>query len=152
RHAETARSLLDLGLTYLDSFEFPEAEQAFREALTIFRRAYGDDFHLMPACALRNLVFSLDAPYKDAEADAITRECLAAWRKPDYSFHTGDLIPEMRGLACNRRGDYADAEAHFRRALEISRKQPATSPNPLVLVHSFDLGGSLWFQGKYKQA
>jgi hypothetical protein len=43
------------------------------------------------------LVFTLDAQYKDAEADAITRECLAAWRKPDYSFHTGDLIPRMSG-------------------------------------------------------
>jgi tetratricopeptide (TPR) repeat protein len=106
----------------------------------------------MPACALRNLVFTLDAQYKDAEADAITRECLVAWRKPDYSFHTGDLIPEMRGLACDGRGDHADAEAHYRLAVEISRKQPALFPNPLVLVHSFELGGALFLQGKYEQA
>jgi serine/threonine protein kinase len=152
RHPETARSFLDLGYIHLDGYDFAEAEQAFREALTIFRRAYGDGFQLMPACALRNLVFTLDAQYKDAEADAITRECLAAWRKPDYSFHTGDLIPEMRGLACDGRGDHADAEAHYRQALEISRKQPGLFPNPLVLVHSFQLGGALFLQGKYEQA
>jgi hypothetical protein len=152
RHPETARSFLDLGYIHLDGYEFAEAEQAFREALTIFRRAYGDDFQLMPACALRNLVFTLDAQYKDGEADAITRECLAAWRKPDYSFHTGDLIPEVRGLACDGRGDHADAEAHYRRAVEISRKQPALFLNPLVLVHSFELGGALFLQGKYERA
>jgi hypothetical protein len=51
------------------------------------------------ACALRNLVHTLDVQYRDAEADAIARQCLAAWRKPDYSFHTGDLIPAMTVLS-----------------------------------------------------
>jgi len=58
----------------------------------------------------------------------------------------------MRGLACDGRGDHADAEAHYRQAVEISRKQPALFPNPLVLVHSFQLGGALFLQGKYEQA
>jgi len=152
RHPETARSFLDLGRIHLDRYEYAEAEQACREALTIFRRAYGDDFHLMSAYALRLLVCTLDVQYKDAEADAIARECLAAWRKPDYSFQSGDLIPAMRGGACADRGDYADAEAHIRQALEISRKQPALVPEPNVFAYSFRLGAFLSHQGKHEEA
>jgi tetratricopeptide (TPR) repeat protein len=97
-------------------------------------------------------VYTLDVQYRDAEADAIARECVVAWRKPDYLFHTGDLIPAMRGLACIGRGDYAEAEGYFRQALQISQKQTALFLNPNVLGHCFALGGVLFLQGKDEEA
>jgi hypothetical protein len=78
RHPETAHGLLVLGLTCRVCHEVAEAERAYREALAVFRRAHGEGFHLWTVNALAGLVTALDLQYRDAEADAVVAEYLAA--------------------------------------------------------------------------
>jgi serine/threonine protein kinase/tetratricopeptide (TPR) repeat protein len=152
-HPETAQALLLLGLCYFYRHEYAEAEPPFREALTIGRRAHGSDPHQVTTYALRCLAYVLDAQYKDDETEAVLRECMTAWNKPDLTFPTADQVLAMRGLACWYRGDYADAEEHFRGALEARGKSPGLFPADLMsIVVKVDLGITLYLQGKHEDA
>jgi tRNA A-37 threonylcarbamoyl transferase component Bud32 len=152
QHPETAQALMLLGHCYLDRHEFADAELRYRAALTIFLRAHGNDPHQTAAHALRCLAHVLDAQYKDEETDAVLRECMSAWQKPDLTFPAADQVLLMRGIACWYRGDYADAERHFRRALEVGGKSLGFFLNVAGSVGKLDLGITLFLQGKRDEA
>jgi tetratricopeptide (TPR) repeat protein len=152
KHPETGWGLLVLGHYHRYRHEFADAERAYREALTILRRAYGSNPNLHATFALRLLVFVLDAQYKDEETEAILRECESAWQKPDLTFPTADQVLSMRAVACLHRGDYADAERHYRRALEVGGKTPGIFFDVMVSTSQFGLGVTLFLQGKQKEA
>jgi serine/threonine protein kinase len=153
RHPETAQALLLLGMCHYQRHEYAEAEPPFREALRIGLRAHGSDPHQATTHALRCLAYVLDAQYKDDETEAVLRECMTAWNKPDLTFPAADQVLAMRGLACLYRGDYADAEEHFRRALDARGKSPGLFPADLMsIVVKVNLGITLYLRGKHEDA
>jgi tetratricopeptide (TPR) repeat protein len=148
KHPETGHGLRVLGDCHGAMGQWDDAERAFRESLAVFRRAYGRQPHRFAILSLEALLVTLDVQFKDEAADAALRECLAAWQKPDLSFPGAEDVPVQRAFACLDRGDYADAERHFRHALDLHRGSPAGPFDPARVVLQFAIGGTLYDQGR----
>src|SRR5262249_4473655 len=101
---------------------------------------------------LAKLVSVLDAQYKDEEAESVLREYLSAWKKQDWTFPDGDTIISSRGFACLERGDYADAQRHFRQVLEVRQKSNKQLVDLTRALMRFQIGQALFLEGKTEEA
>jgi tRNA A-37 threonylcarbamoyl transferase component Bud32 len=152
QHPGTAFGLWILGANHLALRQFAEAERALREALAIFRRAHGSQPHTHTLLALQTLGYVFYAQFRDEEADAVVRECLPDWPKPDLLPPEAAQVFAQRGIACLMRGDYADAEGYFRQGFEVQRKARDSVLNLPVILFQFGVGWTLFLQGKDEEA
>src|SRR5206468_2273996 len=103
--------------------QLADAERAFREPLLVRNRAFGNEqWGAWTARTLGMIAFVLAAQYQDEVFDTILRENRPALPKAAATYGGLDDVLRSWGDGCLIRGDYADAEAHCRRALEVSRK------------------------------
>jgi serine/threonine protein kinase/tetratricopeptide (TPR) repeat protein len=116
-----AKSLAQLGVIVQDQGRLVEAEDLFRESLTMRKQLLGNK-HPTVAQALNALSGVLALEGKQAEAEKVNREALTAfgWYKPGD--HSDDDSLYGRGLDFFDKGSLAEAEACFRHAVEIRRK------------------------------
>jgi tetratricopeptide (TPR) repeat protein len=151
-HPFLAQSRMTLGICHVLNSDHASAEPELRAALGIYRHAHGNDPHPMTVWALRCLVSELDNQFKEAEAEAVLADCLTAWGKPDYSFPGAFELLYMRALACLNRGDYADAERHYRHALDVSLRDPGPASGRNRAASVFGIAATLYLQGHHEQA
>jgi serine/threonine protein kinase/tetratricopeptide (TPR) repeat protein len=152
KHPQTARGLWILGLCHHNLGQWADAECALREALTICLRAYGSQPHEAALGTLGSLLAVLDFQFKEEAADAVVRECLAAWQKPGLSLPEAKMLHRQRGVAALDRGDYAAAERHYRQALEAHRQSSVSLLDPLTIMLQYALGITLFLQDKTDEA
>jgi serine/threonine protein kinase/tetratricopeptide (TPR) repeat protein len=152
KHPETMHGYRVLSMCHRVLGRLAEAEQDLREALAISRRAYGSQPHRLAFRTMEDLVWVLDEQFNVEAADAVLRECLATWQMTEPSYPDAHLLFTGRGFAALNRGDYADAERHFRRGLDIRRKTPAPVLDKDLVSLQFCVGGTALVQGKADEA
>ena len=147
-----AQSRMILGNCYALSYDHGSAEREYRGALDIYQRAHGNDQeHPMVVWALRCLVVELDNQFNDTEANALLTEYRSAWRTPDYFRGEIELL-HARALACINRGDYDDAEQHFRRARDICLRNRGAAFEHNRVSSEFGIAATVYLQGHHDQA
>jgi serine/threonine protein kinase len=154
QHPSTGHGLWILGSNHHLLGHVAEAERAYREALTNFRRAHGSQPHQHTLLALGSLAHVLDDQFREQEADAVLREFQSDWKVADLPFPEAAQVVVRRAIARLNRGDYAGAESLFRQALEGQRKPPglASILNVEAIMLQYAVGGTLFLQGKEEAA
>ena len=120
----TSETQVILARCYLGTHEFARAEEHARVALATYRKVLRDHQSWAASDALRWLVQALAMQYRDEDAAAALRACPPGWRTAEYRFLSGQWVAFGWGYACEFRGDYADAERHYRTALAVQSAQP----------------------------
>jgi eukaryotic-like serine/threonine-protein kinase len=139
---------ITLGETYFELGETLKSEAMCREALTLYRKAFGNEHQGVVRC-LNKLALNLRNIGRDADAEVLLREALATQIKLTGAEHRmvgntlNNLGNVLRGL-----GKPEEAEAVHREALALRRKiDPGVVPLTL-----YDLAVDLQEQGKLADA
>ena len=103
----------------IDNFQFDEAEQHCKQAVTIFP-SYDNNF------AIADFYFNLN---KFPEAIEYYNRCLNLTNLPEEK---ADVLNNM-GLALWKNNDYSEAEVSYKEALKIFRKLAEENPNVYLL-------------------
>ncbi|HET6464084.1 MAG TPA: tetratricopeptide repeat protein [Nitrospiria bacterium] len=111
-----------LGIQYVSTGRYPEAEEQFRQAIANFQKTLGPG-HLAVADSLYDLANLYNDQGKYAEAEPLYLRVIPIWKQvlgPDHP----DLANALHNLALisQAQGRYAEAESLFRQALEVSVK------------------------------
>jgi Tfp pilus assembly protein PilF len=111
-----------LGIQYVSTGRYSEAEEQFRQAIAIFQKTLGPE-HLAVADSLYDLANLYNDQGKYAEAEPLYLRVIPIWKRvlgPDHP----DLANALHNLALISQslGRYAEAESFFRQALEVSVK------------------------------
>ena len=149
--AETAASLNNLGLTYMNEGKLPEAERAHREAYEIRMKIFGNE-NAQTAASLNDLSCVYRQYGRLVEAEAMARKALAVREK----LSTGDSLEvadSFRNL-CITLGDegkWDESEAMARQVVAIRSK--LLGPNhPWVASALDDLAWACGARGKLEEA
>lgn len=145
-HPNTASTLNNLALLYVDLGRYVEAEPLYRRSLAIYEKARGPD-HPDVALALTNLAVLYENQARFAEAEPLLRRGLKIREKAYGPDHT-EVAFSLKDLASllQSQGKPAEAEPLLRRSLRIreaahgaDHPDVATTLNSLALVAA-DLG------------
>ncbi len=125
-HIEVAKSAGDLGFVLDRLGQVTEAETAYREALTIFRKVVPTDFRGLDVTLL-DLSLNLEKQKRIAEAETIDRERVK-WARENVEAEPERLEECLYGLADTlyRQNKYAEAEPFYREA--VQRRRSHKSP------------------------
>ena len=121
-HSLRVTSLNNQALLLQTQGNLADAEQLFRQAVTIAETMLGPD-HADTAGSLNNLAGLLESKGDIAGAEALYRRALAIAEKtlgPDHP-HTATSLDNLAVLL-DAKGDFSAAEPLYRRALAISQK------------------------------
>src|SRR5262249_33156519 len=113
--SERARVLSDLGDVYVNEDQLPKAEQAYAQALAIYKRL-ADDTKV--AMLLRNFGALYSLQRRDAEAMRALKESLKIARKAHSKPTLIGQIFNSFGVAYFRQGNIGKAENFFSQALQ----------------------------------
>lgn len=144
-------TLNDLGLLYLASGRYKEAEPLLQQALADYTARYGAD-DLFVATAAANLGLLYRAEGRHQEAEELMQRALDTRRRKLGADHV-DVANSLSNLAGVYRDQkrYPEAEAAASQALEIRRKRlPADNPQT---ASSLNILGEIYrAQGRYALA
>jgi serine/threonine protein kinase/tetratricopeptide (TPR) repeat protein len=151
-HANVVHSLSGLGWVLLRRGKSFEAQEVYREALTIARKI-PDNTNSLVAKALNMLGLALsDSTPTLAEAESITRESVALARKqsPSEDLRLATSLGNL-GAVLRKTGKLDEAEAADAEQLKIERKllEPG---HPKLLMSILDSAGALHRRGKLEES
>jgi serine/threonine protein kinase/tetratricopeptide (TPR) repeat protein len=149
--AETATSLNNLGLAYMNENKLPEAEQAHDEAYKIRLTIFGSE-NAETAASLNDLSSVYRQEGKLIEAESMARSALAVRQK----LSTGDSLEvadSLRNLCIilGDEGKWEDSEEAARRVLKM-RSNLLGPVHPLVAAAMDDLAWACGARGKLEEA
>ncbi|HET6277034.1 MAG TPA: FxSxx-COOH system tetratricopeptide repeat protein [Candidatus Cybelea sp.] len=150
-HADVARSLNNLALTYWNQGRYAEAEPLYARALAIWETTLGPE-HPYIAHTLNNLAIVYQEQGRHEEGEPLQNRALAIREKtlgPDHP----DVAASLNNLAVvyYDQGRYAEAERLHTRALAIKEKVLG-SDHPDVAFTLNNLASVHHQQGRYAEA
>ena len=124
RCGDVATTLVNLAAVLKNEGRLDEAEDLYRESLTLFLEALGRE-HYRIAVVLNNLALLLTDRGRYREAEPLFREGLVIRRKVFGNEHQATATGlKNLALLLARRERYAEAEVLYREALSLGRKLP----------------------------
>lgn len=150
-HADTLRSMNNLGNVLLDEGRYPEAEKLQRETLDGRRRILGPE-HLDTLRSMNNLAAVLSAEGRYADAEKLHRETFDVQRRVLGSEHPDTLLSMSNlGEILAAEGRYSEAESVERQAVDIQRR--VLGPESMDTMRSMHtLAAALANEGRYVEA
>jgi serine/threonine protein kinase/Flp pilus assembly protein TadD len=149
--ADRASALNTLGATLWKGWRLVEAQAPYRQALELYRAAYGDE-HARTAVAYNNLANLLIWLGDGAEASTLMERAVAINRAaygeshPTVGINLSNLANMMRSS-----GRLAEAEQIHRDVLASVREQLG-SEHPRTIVALYSLGSTLLLTRRYEEA
>jgi eukaryotic-like serine/threonine-protein kinase len=149
--AETATSLNNLGLAYMNENKLPEAEQAHHEAYEIRLKIFGPE-NTNTAASLNDLSSVYRDEGRHTEAESMARSALAVRQKlsPGDSLDVADSLRNLC-IILGDEGKWEESENTARQVLEIRRKLLGPD-DPLVAATMDDLAWACGARGKLQEA
>jgi tetratricopeptide (TPR) repeat protein len=134
-HPSVATSMNNLGEVLFAEGRYKDAEQYYRGAVELVHRETPPD-PKRQAKFLANLGKALTARGRDAEAGQALTRALSIWTRTGNSSEEAATLG-MIGMLMRKRGEYAESEEMFRRALD---RLPPDHPNALTArIHLADV-------------
>jgi tetratricopeptide (TPR) repeat protein len=122
-----------------------QAERHMRMALSLARRA--EDYLLIPK-VMEHLSAILNARGADAEADSLIDQALEIYQRLGLMYQQTNAL-DILGQRADARGDYALAQQHYLKAIELARY---SGNRDAEMVTRINLGISCDQMGDYAQA
>jgi len=151
RHADTARSMAQLGRLKWLQGKYGESETYFAKALEIERLVLGEE-HPNTLTGIDNLASAVAYQGKWAEAEQLLRKAMALQTRV-LGAENSRTLATLNNLAatCFREGKYAEAGELHKKALEI-RQRVMGEEHPSTLVTLNNIGEVYLAEGRYDEA
>ena len=151
QHADTARSLAQIGRLKWLQGKYAESETYFARALEIDRRVLGEE-HPNTLTGMDNLASAVAYQGKWPEAEQLFRKAMSLQTRV-LGAENSRTLATMNNLAatCFREGKYEEAGELHRKALEI-RQRVLGEEHPSTLVTLNNIGEVYLAQGRYDEA
>jgi tetratricopeptide (TPR) repeat protein len=147
----TARARLMLGWAYLDALDFPQAERQLKLALDGYAMVFGGKPDPYSAIVVRLQLSALAWQYKDEAVAELLRRYPPGTRAQSFRAVLAVGGPYTWGSVCLERGDYAEAERHFRDALTAGQGRPKDEVDGLDAAARYYMTPALIMQGKWRE-